>query len=57
MTVRFAERVALVTGAAGGTGAAVARRPVSEGATVHLFDREHQVSAVARTPTVDGGPR
>ncbi|WP_026910807.1 3-oxoacyl-ACP reductase FabG [Patulibacter minatonensis] len=55
MSARFAERVALVTGAAGGIGAAVARRLTSEGATVVLLDRELDAAKAVAAPLVDAG--
>lgn len=52
---RFAEQVAVVTGAAGGIGAATARRLAGEGATVVLVDRdEAAVAALAQALHDDG---
>ena len=46
--MRFANRVAIVTGAAGALGSAVARRLSSEGAKLILFDRDsHAIEALA----------
>lgn len=45
---RFAGRVAIVTGAAGGIGAATATRLAREGARVLVADRSAEVEAVAR---------
>ncbi|MDB5377983.1 MAG: Short-chain dehydrogenase [Rubritepida sp.] len=49
---RFAGRVAVVTGAARGIGAAIARRLASEGAKVLLTDRSEDVMATAAA--IDG---
>ena len=45
---RFSGRAAIVTGAAGGIGAATARRLAAEGAQVLAADRSAEVEAVAR---------
>jgi 3-oxoacyl-[acyl-carrier protein] reductase len=45
---RFAGRAAIVTGAAGGIGAATAQRLAAEGARVLVADRSPQVEAMAR---------
>lgn len=52
MTQRFTERVALITGAAGGIGAATAQRLAAEGATIVALDRDldaaqHVADAIA----------
>jgi NAD(P)-dependent dehydrogenase (short-subunit alcohol dehydrogenase family) len=47
----FEGKVALVTGAASGIGAAVARRLASEGATVIAFDRDAEALALLSTET------
>ena len=44
---RFADRIAVVTGGAGGMGTAIADRLAAEGATVVLVDRDPRVAAVA----------
>lgn len=46
MVSRFADRVAVVTGGAGGMGSAIADRLAAEGATVVLVDRDPRVAAV-----------
>ena len=51
---RFAGRVAIVTGAAGGIGAATAIRLAREGAKVLVADRSAEVEAVARE--IGGAP-
>ncbi len=56
MNARFTGRVALVTGAAGGMGRAIAEAFVGEGAAVLLADRSEQGAEVAKA-LVDGGGR
>lgn len=55
-STRFAGRVAIVTGAAGGIGQAVAVRLAAEGATVAVVDkRHHDAAKVAAEITAAGG--
>lgn len=56
MTARLTNRVALVTGAAGGIGAAICRRFAEEGACVLLTDSDSEgVEAVAASISAVGG--
>ncbi len=55
MMARLAGKVALVTGAASGIGAAAARRLAAEGAAVLLTDRELAGEDVAAAILADGG--
>lgn len=55
MTERFSGKVAVVTGAGAGMGAAVARRLASEGASVAAFDRDG-AAAAAIAKEVNGEP-
>jgi 3-oxoacyl-[acyl-carrier protein] reductase len=50
-------RIALVTGAGAGIGAAVAARLAAEGAAVAVVDREEAAAAAVATEIVDGGGR
>jgi 3-oxoacyl-[acyl-carrier protein] reductase len=52
---RFADRVAVVTGAARGIGATTAKRFAAEGATVIAVDRDPSVAAAAETLVAAGG--
>lgn len=55
MTARLAGKVALVTGAASGLGAATARALAREGAAVMLSDRDEGGAALALAIVADGG--
>lgn len=55
MSGRFAGHIAVVTGAARGIGATVARRLAAEGAFVVLADLSDQAQDVAREIVADGG--
>lgn len=55
MPTRFDGRIALVTGAAGGIGTAVAQRLASEGATVVLLDRDIDAAETVAAPLLDAG--
>lgn len=56
-TVDFAGKIALVTGAAGGIGAAVARTLAARGATVAAVDRDREaLRSAGRRHQADGLP-
>ena len=57
MHQRFGDQVAIVTGAAGGIGAAVASRLAAEGAHVALVDRDEERGARSAQAIVDAGGR
>jgi len=57
MTQRFSDRVALVTGGAGGIGAATARAFAAEGAIVAVADRDAAGAEATAAAIRDGGGR
>ena len=54
-TARFADRVAVVTGGAEGLGRAIANRLLSEGARVHLWDRNSDLTETTAESLRAGG--